>query len=68
MICAKGCFHGRTLAVISLSSDPDCRSKFGPFMPGIIQIDYNNPEKLKEVLEEHGKYVFFIFLFIYIYI
>lgn len=26
-------FHGRTLGIISMSTDPDCRREFGPFLP-----------------------------------
>lgn len=26
-------FHGRTLGVISMSTDPDCKNEFGPFLP-----------------------------------
>jgi len=54
IISAKGCFHGRTLAVISMSTDPDCRSTFGPFMTGMIQVEYNDVSQLKEALEMYG--------------
>jgi len=54
IISAKGCFHGRTLAVISMSTDPDCRSTFGPFMTGMIQVEYNNTDQLREALEMYG--------------
>jgi len=57
LVCAKGCFHGRTTTIISLSSDPDCRSQFGPFMGGIIQVEYNDVSDLKQVLTKHGKNV-----------
>ncbi len=26
-------FHGRTLGIVSMSTDPDCRREFGPFLP-----------------------------------
>ena len=32
LACATN-FHGRTLGVISMSTDPDCRREFGPFLP-----------------------------------
>lgn len=54
IVCCKENFHGRTLAIISMSTDPDSYGKFGPFLPGIIQIDYNSMDQLKEVLEKHG--------------
>ena len=47
-------FHGRTIAIVSASTDPTCRNGFGPYVPGIIKIPYNDPEALKRVLEEEG--------------
>jgi len=32
---ASGNFHGRTLGVISMSTDPESRSDFGPFLEGV---------------------------------
>jgi ornithine--oxo-acid transaminase len=43
-------FHGRTLAVISASSDPSSRNEFGPFMPGFEVVEYNNLEALENAL------------------
>ncbi|PRP82205.1 ornithine-oxo-acid transaminase [Planoprotostelium fungivorum] len=57
IISARGCFHGRTLAIISMSTDPDCRSTFGPFMTGMVQVDYNDLNQLREALETYGKSV-----------
>jgi len=54
IICAEGCFHGRTIAIISMSSDPSSRDDFGPYLGGIIQIPYNDASKLKEILAIHG--------------
>jgi ornithine--oxo-acid transaminase len=57
IICCKGCFHGRTIGIISMSSDPQARDGFGPYLPGLIQVEYNNVNSLKDVLEQHGKKV-----------
>ncbi len=57
LIFCEGNFHGRTLAVVSASTDPDCYDGFGPFMPGIVKIPYNESAALNEVLEKHGKNV-----------
>ena len=35
IVGAHGNFHGRTLAAVSMSDDPDSRNNFGPFVPGI---------------------------------
>ncbi|MBC8383061.1 MAG: ornithine--oxo-acid transaminase [Candidatus Cloacimonetes bacterium] len=54
IIFCENNFHGRTLGAISASTDPDCRRQFGPFLPGIIKIPYNNTEALERVLQEQG--------------
>lgn len=54
IIFAEGNFHGRTIGVISASTDPDCRKDFGPFLPGIEVIPYNQPSALAEILENKG--------------
>ncbi|KAK2460450.1 hypothetical protein APHAL10511_007615 [Amanita phalloides] len=41
---ASGNFHGRTLGVISMSTDPDSRSEFGPFLEGVGPTYVDNGE------------------------
>lgn len=50
IIFAGGNFHGRTLSVISASTDSTARSEFGPYMTGIEIVPYNNIEALEEAL------------------
>ncbi len=52
LIFAEGNFHGRTLAVISASTDPDCRKGFGPYMPGYVLIPYNDSAALENALAD----------------
>lgn len=52
IIVCEGNFHGRTISVISASTDPDSYSNFGPYTPGYIKIPYNNTSALKEVLKD----------------
>jgi ornithine--oxo-acid transaminase len=52
IIFAEGNFHGRTLAVISASTDPDARLGFGPFMPGFEIIPFNDTESLEKALQD----------------
>lgn len=52
IIFAKGNFHGRTLAVVSASNDPDARADFGPYLPGIEVIDYNDLDALATALKD----------------
>ncbi len=52
IIFASGNFHGRTLAVISASTDPSSTGGFGPYMPGYEVIPYNDLEALKTALKD----------------
>ncbi|MBP1651908.1 MAG: ornithine aminotransferase [Bacteroidetes bacterium] len=51
IVCANN-FHGRTLNVISFSTDPGSRTDFGPFMPGYEVIPYNNLPALEKALQD----------------
>ncbi len=54
IIFASGNFHGRTLAVISASVDPDSTTGFGPFMPGYEVIEYNDISALESALQDEN--------------
>ncbi|HEY0066377.1 MAG TPA: ornithine--oxo-acid transaminase [Flavisolibacter sp.] len=51
IVCTQN-FHGRTSAVISFSTDPAAYKNFGPYMPGFIQIPYNDTEALRQALQD----------------
>jgi ornithine--oxo-acid transaminase len=42
IIVCEGNFHGRTITIVSMSTDPDARNDFGPFTPGFEVIPYND--------------------------
>ena len=52
IICCEGNFHGRTILAVSLSNDPDSFAGFGPFVPGIIKIPYNDTNALAEAVKD----------------
>jgi ornithine--oxo-acid transaminase len=52
IITVEGNFHGRTLNVISFSTDPGARNNFGPFMPGYEVIPYNDVKALEKALQD----------------
>jgi ornithine--oxo-acid transaminase len=52
IICCEGNFHGRTITIISMSTDPDARNHFGPFTPGFIIIPYNDIKALENALKD----------------
>lgn len=57
IVCCEDNFHGRTISIVSMSTDPDAYGNFGPFVPGIIKIPYNDVEALEKVLQEDGEEV-----------
>ncbi|RKY94043.1 MAG: ornithine--oxo-acid transaminase [Ignavibacteriae bacterium] len=60
IIFAEGNFHGRTMAAISASTDPECRDGFGPYLPGFEIIPYNNIPALEKVLEDPNVAAFLV--------
>ena len=52
IVVCEGNFHGRTVNIISFSTDTDSKQNFGPFNTGYITIPYNNTAALTEVLKD----------------
>lgn len=52
IIVCNGNFHGRTITIISMSTDPDSYKGFGPYTPGFIKIPYNDIPALEKALED----------------
>lgn len=46
-------FHGRTITIISFSSDPGARDGFGPFTPGFKSIPFGDAAALKAAINEN---------------
>jgi ornithine--oxo-acid transaminase len=51
VVCADN-FHGRTITIVSMSTDPESKAHFGPFTPGFIVIPYNDLKALEEALKD----------------
>lgn len=54
IIVCNGNFHGRTITIISLSSDPDAFKDYGPFTPGFEKIPFNDINALEEALKDEN--------------
>jgi ornithine--oxo-acid transaminase len=52
IIVCEGNFHGRTITIVSISTDPDARKDYGPFTPGFITIPYNDLPALEKALAD----------------
>lgn len=67
VLSVSGNFHGRTLGIISMSTDPDSRTGFGPYLQGVGPVYEDNGvsktirhgviEDLERALELYGKNV-----------
>jgi len=50
IIACTGNFHGRTIAVVGMSSDEQYRDGFGPFPAGFKLVEYGNSEALEAAI------------------
>ena len=53
IIVCHGNFHGRTLGIISLSSEVQYKQGFGPLLPGIKVIPYGDAQALRNAITPH---------------
>jgi ornithine--oxo-acid transaminase len=51
VVCGEN-FHGRTITIISMSTDPSSYAGFGPYTPGFIKIPYNDAHALENILND----------------
>ncbi|CAB1114234.1 unnamed protein product [Ectocarpus sp. CCAP 1310/34] len=51
IVTAKKSFHGRTLATMTATGQPNYQKNFGPLVPGFEYATYNDPEDLKRVVK-----------------
>ena len=47
-------FHGRTMLAVSVSTSADSKAEYGPYLPGIIHIPYDDLPALERALKEPG--------------
>jgi ornithine--oxo-acid transaminase len=50
IIVCDGNFHGRTIAIVGFSSEPEYRRGFGPFPPGFVRIPYGDTDALERAI------------------
>ena len=50
IIVAADNFHGRTVAIVGFSTDPQSRGGFGPFAPGFKVVPYGDAEALEAAI------------------
>lgn len=54
IVVCNGNFHGRTITIVSMSSDPDSYNDYGPYTPGFINIPYNDIDALEMALKDRN--------------
>lgn len=50
IIVAGNNFHGRTVTIVSFSTEPLYRDDFGPFTPGFVVVEYGNVDALEKAI------------------
>ena len=53
IIGCDGNFHGRTIAAVAMSDEPQYQAGFGPFPPGFRNVEYGNIEALRAAITDH---------------
>ena len=50
IIACNGNFHGRTIAAVAMSDEPQYQQGFGPFPPGFINVEFGNIDALEAAI------------------
>jgi ornithine--oxo-acid transaminase len=53
IVVAENNFHGRTISIVSFSSDPTARGGFGPFTPGFRSVPFGDAAALADAIDEN---------------
>ena len=53
IVVADNNFHGRTISIVSFSSDPVARGGFGPFTPGFRSVPFGDADALAAAIDEN---------------
>ncbi|MFZ5558969.1 MAG: ornithine--oxo-acid transaminase [Pseudomonadota bacterium] len=53
VIACEGNFHGRSIAILAMSSEPQYRDGFGPYPPGFRRIPYGDAAALEWAITPH---------------
>jgi len=53
IIACTGNFHGRTIAIVAMSDEPQYQQGFGPFPPGFRLVEYGDINSLEAAINEN---------------
>jgi ornithine--oxo-acid transaminase len=51
IIVARDNFHGRTISIVSFSTDPTAKANFGPFTPGFREVAFGDADQLAQAID-----------------
>ncbi len=60
IVTCEGNFHGRTITIVSFSTDPSAKGGFGPFTPGFETVPYGEAEALETALADPDVVAFLV--------
>jgi ornithine--oxo-acid transaminase len=52
IIAFDGNFHGRTVTIVSFSTDPDAKDSYGPYTPGFRLVPYGDADALAAAMDD----------------
>jgi len=53
IVVARDNFHGRTISIVSFSSDPASKKNFGPFTPGFREVAFGDADQLAAAIDDN---------------
>jgi ornithine--oxo-acid transaminase len=59
IIIFSGNFHGRTISVISFSTEPLYKESFGPLTPGFVTVEYGDSQGLRKAISSKTAAILF---------
>lgn len=59
IIVCEDNFHGRTITIVSFSTDEGTRDGFGPLTPGFVTVPYSDLDALEGAISEHTAAILF---------
>ena len=62
IITFSNAFHGRTYGSLSLSGKENYKKYFAPLLPNIVQLEFNNVEQLKAIIDRNTAAVYLEFI------
>ncbi len=60
VVCAEHAFHGLTLGALSVNGEAAFTDRFGPYLPGVARVPFNDLEALEAELRREDVAVFIV--------